>query len=435
MGQLNSLPVPNAQLEGIQSQWRYFIFIFITAAIFLIQHNPLISLQLMAGQENEINPLIEAVKGGTLTRQVGLSMLLLISIVFLISGKQNMIQTKGVLSCLILFYLFWASLSVLWADDMFLSLKRVIVLWILCFSAFAVARRFSVYEIISLTLFITGSFLVIGVGMEIFLGTFHPYAAGYRFAGTLHPNHQGDNCAILLLTVIASTRNHDRGKNYLLYTVSVIVLIFLVLTKSRTAVVSFIFGFLAFWFMVSSRNRKIGWILVVSWVSLILLLLFSDDFLKMLQHGILLGRADEESVYSLTGRIPLWEECLEYFWQRPLTGYGYNAFWTPQKIMEFSRSQGWGIIETHSAYLELLLCVGIVGLSLFLLIFFIGIKRLIVSYRTSFSTDYALLCSILVFSLANGFLESTIVNPEWPTLLNLTIFAYAGFLRLKDENS
>ena len=69
---------------------------------------------------------------------------------------------------------------------------------------------------------------------------------------------------------------------------------------------------------------------------------------------------------SLTGRIPLWSELMVSVEQHPLLGQGFGAFWTPANIDRVSADQGWGISAAHSAYVDVLLALGAVGLVLYL---------------------------------------------------------------------
>ena len=43
---------------------------------------------------------------------------------------------------------------------------------------------------------------------------------------------------------------------------------------------------------------------------------------------------------SLTGRMPIWTELMRYVDRRPLTGYGYESFWTAENIEDLSGYDG-----------------------------------------------------------------------------------------------
>src|SRR3546814_5554100 len=80
------------------------------------------------------------------------------------------------------------------------------------------------------------------------------------------------------------------------------------------------------------------------------------------QNAISLGREDPGSgdPTSLTGRVPLWSVLIEhYVSDRPLLGHGFQGFWTPRHIVEVSAYQDWAIVFAHSAYVDMLLDLGL----------------------------------------------------------------------------
>ena len=52
------------------------------------------------------------------------------------------------------------------------------------------------------------------------------------------------------------------------------------------------------------------------------------------------------------------------FAQRPLTGFGYEDFWTIARIDDISGDQGWPLSGAHSGYIESLLELGWIGATL-----------------------------------------------------------------------
>lgn len=145
-----------------------------------------------------------------------------------------------------------------------------------------------------------------------------------------------------------------------------------------------------------------------------------------MRQGVLLGRSGP-TTDTLTGRIPVWKDCLEYVSKRPFLGYGYNSFWTPSHIREISDSQGWGIRTAHSAYIELLLNVGYIGIITFCPIFILGIKQSVKFLNISRNTEYAFLCVLLVFCLLVSILESIIMYPAFLTFLSMVVLSRLGF--------
>ncbi len=69
---------------------------------------------------------------------------------------------------------------------------------------------------------------------------------------------------------------------------------------------------------------------------------------------------------TLTGRTQIWAAVLGQVAQRPLTGFGFAAFWNKTSVpaMVVAKQTGWVAPEAHNGWLDLLAQVGWVGLVL-----------------------------------------------------------------------
>ncbi|MEM9701550.1 MAG: O-antigen ligase family protein, partial [Planctomycetota bacterium] len=77
---------------------------------------------------------------------------------------------------------------------------------------------------------------------------------------------------------------------------------------------------------------------------------------------VLMGRG--EQVASLTGRSEIWEEVGRFQAKRPWLGWGFDSFWTPEHVEKVTENVGWGVRESHSAWLDVGLATGRLGLLL-----------------------------------------------------------------------
>jgi len=413
-------------LQKARTKLPWVTFLFLAAVFFVAEHDLFFSL--LEDFSRSADFMVKATIEGSLKRRIAFLSLGLFGAVSLMLQGRSRLKINGFLGWLILFYLVWAFSSLVWADNIALTFRRLVLFVMFLLGALAVAQRFSLRDIIFFFLLSTGFYLIIGIIAELALGTFRPFESGYRFAGTLHPNIQGINCSLLLLSGIAITWTAKRGRSFFAI-VAFVAAIFLVLTKSRTAFASAILALFAYWALASSIKRKLALILVVSLTFCLLLLLVGDEFFPAMRQGILLGREDP-TTYTLTGRIPLWNQCLEYVSKRPFLGYGYNSFWTPDHIRDISDEQGWGFSGAHSAYLGLLLNVGYIGMITFFFIFILGIKKSVKYFRISRNIGYALFCALLVFFLLDSILESVIIYPTFITFISIVVLACLGFQNL-----
>lgn len=420
-----------SQLQDDQRGLPWTIFFFLFIIIFFARPYELfIPPEVKEAMYSAPEVLVERLKHGNLPRRVALFSLGIFAIFSLIRKRLNRLRINGFLSWLIIFFLCWSVCSLIWADDVLLTLRRLVIFLLFSLGAFTVSMRFSLHEIVVFTFFGCALTLLIGTIDEIALGVFNPLEIEYRFAGAISFNSMGRNCAVLFFTSLIMANKVRHGK-YLYHIVGTVALIFLILTKSRMAFTgAFISGFV-YWILTSSKYKKISYTFLILFTGALLLLILSDDFINLGHKVALLGR-DGSSIETLTGRIPLWKECIEYFSERFFLGYGYHAFWTPKHIYAIGASLGYSPSHSHCAYLEMVLGVGIIGAMAFVLIIAIGIVRSYQLLKNSDNINYLFMLCMLVFALWTGLLNSSIFYQSIPTFVIFTILARLAFI---DERS
>jgi exopolysaccharide production protein ExoQ len=422
---------PTFVSKPIAPRLKWLTFIFLATVFFLIQHDLFISGRSAEAFTSPGQELVRAAIEGNLYRQLAFCSLGLFGAVSLSRGWRTRVRGTGWLGSLLLFLIAWSFLSVAWADDPYLSLRRFAAFAMLCVGAFACARRFTICDITQFVLFSSGTYLVIGIMAEIALGVFHPFSPGYRFAGTLHPNHQGINCVMLVLSSVVAARRLVHGRR-LLRAVALLGTVFLVLTGSRTAFAAAVVALLSYWAFLSSRTRA-TWLrsiiaaLVCTFIFLSTVLAGGNAVPSLIWRSVMLNRQESFAVTStFDGRTNLWNEGLHYAAERPLLGYGYGSFWTPDRISTFSDLLNMPVGEGHSAYLEILLTLGGVGLLVYLVLLIGGIWRSVTYYKASSDHAFAFLGAWLVFCLFQGVDESTNAYPTMMAFMTVVALSYLG---------
>jgi O-antigen ligase len=116
---------------------------------------------------------------------------------------------------------------------------------------------------------------------------------------------------------------------------------------------------------------------------------------------------------SFTGRTDIWQFALEHLAQRPITGYGFSAFWgTENVVYGMSQSFTWAsnATDAHNAYLNIALTVGVPGLLLVLV--WIILLPLVDFYRQSGDRNERLLAILFfrvwLFGIYASSFESTL---------------------------
>ena len=409
------------KLNKTKNHWGTYLFLIIMF-FFIDSH----SISISGRSNSDIDKDVSRAEDGSIDRRIGLLCLLGFSVYAIAKNKNKHIKIKG-MGWLIIIFLSWALYSLAWSDNFSITLRRIIVLLILFFISFAMTRHFSIQNFITWIFWATIGYAFLSLFSEIALLKFNPFSHEYRFAGTLHPNHQGINCGLLLISGVYLIGKGQKFKK-LIIAILIIAAILLFLTKSRTAFISTLMALGLFGVVRLSFKYKLAAILIAIILTCTLLLLVGDALFPAFQNAMMMGREQEtKNVYSLTGRVPLWKICFKYISKRPIQGYGYGAFWTEKTIREISASEKWTIGESHCAYIELALGLGLIGLFFYVCMLIGGAIQAGYKYKKSLNIDYLIFSLVLIFCIVDGVLESGIVFPGMLMFICISIFMYLGF--------
>ena len=137
------------------------------------------------------------------------------------------------------------------------------------------------------------------------------------------------------------------------------------LSGSKTALVAFINLLL-----LLPVYRALRWNYTIAVPFFIVLLLVGGSGIVLLLNDMetLLGALGKDA--TLTGRTDIWDIAIEMINQRPLLGYGYNAFWLGSESeysAYFWNFLDWEVPNAHNGFIDLGLDLGYLGISVFLL--------------------------------------------------------------------
>ena len=389
-----------------------------TIVYLIAEHHPHTSLYEDFGQPAAV--MAEDVLAGTPIRRGSALVLAAFGLVILVVRRGEKASVSGSLGALMGTLLAWSCASVLWSVDPMLTLRRLVLLWAMCLAGTAIAKNCTPSRITLWVLMSTALYLVLGILAEGALDSFAPTSPGYRFAGTLHPNSQGVNCGLLALAGLPMAME---GKRFRLPGMLIVwgALGFLTLTRSRASIASLLCAALVYGWLRSRRANinvalAAGAILAAALALALLLNSFSPFLLRSLQ----LGREDAD-VATLTGRMQLWTALLDEAARRPFLGHGYGAFWTDARILQVSHSIGWMASNAHSAYLDVLLHLGIVGLLCYVLVLTLAVGRAASCAIASGDRHVAIQAALVTFSLVHGVVESHAFSTTFATLVYITV--------------
>ncbi len=334
---------------------------------------------------------------------------------------------------LFLAFFAWVCCSFVWSDDPGLTLKRVVVATcVICGSA-GVARFLKPTEFIYVALITLTCFVTFSLMLDVKAGG-QPWLSSHRFGGTLHPNIQAAYCGVLALT--AFTAPSGFASRWITRGLTLYGMTMLYLTQSRTSFLALLIGMMMV-FLVR-LSKQVRWMTLFGFMSLGACALIAINTLSPGDKAALTGTAlmgRTEQAGSLTGRVPLWEELLTFAEKRPLTGYGYEAFWTPDRIADIAKSQQWTMQSAHNAYFEITLQLGFIGLVLALVTVFTSLNLTQTAFNRTRDAGYAFLYGLIAFGLANSLLESHFAKFKYPSTLALIglMMIYLYYPRTQDN--
>lgn len=381
------------------------------------------------GSEKTLNSVdvAEAIENGSISRPVGLIIFAGCGIFIFLRRRRIRFRINGLLGWLILSYVAWTIMSIAWADDSLLTLRRVGIFALFSLGILSFAQVLSIRNTITLTFLTCAATLLTAIVAELFHGTLDPFNSSWRLSGIMDPVALGWDCSLLAFAAFSLSR--DSRRSYVFYSLSAMALLFLLLTKSRTTLLTTILIITIWWFFSSYRSYGIKFVLVSIVLTCLVCLLINDQIGMFGRNVITFGRGEEaiESESTMTGRIPLWNECLRYAVEHPIGGYGYNAFLTPHRIKAISNRIGWVPTSCHSGYVETLMGLGLIGLGILVLMLMLALRRASVLARRK--REYTFVVAILTWLFLNLFTETNIITSFiFPTFLCGILLVNLGFI-------
>lgn len=110
---------------------------------------------------------------------------------------------------------------------------------------------------------------------------------------------------------------------------------------------------------------------------------------------------------TLTGRTVLWKFGLDHFWTHPLTGYGFQAFWSePSYTREYLRAYVDPRTSIfHNGYIEIIVALGLLGGGACIAIFAICLYRAACWYMSDATVTSAFFLFVMLFMAVASLVE------------------------------
>ncbi|MEE2024478.1 O-antigen ligase family protein [Alkalimonas mucilaginosa] len=357
--------------------------------------------------------------------------------------KQNVSELQKI--PLLLLFMGWCFLSIFWADHPAISVRRVALLLITVSTIFMLISCMTLDQtIICITRVLATLVIISLIAMPVLPGAVHTGAELFdtglegNWKGIfIHKNHAGP---ALMVAISLFLYQYYHKRSYVWLVLVFLAFIFLVFTKSKTSIAllmpSLMFGYLLYKTLHLKSFSNIVGIIYICILSLLFILRepIIDSFVSILDNP-----------EAFTGRATIWDIILraiqDHFW----FGIGYGSVWSVGEDMLVAEyAFGWvdwvfTLTHAHNGYLEVLISLGIIGLTLCLATFVIMpfFKAVSLSNSSVHPFMFLFFSSFLFFTLHN-MLETDFLNATDGRWFLILIFYFTLYLKgseLKQKRS
>ena len=357
---------------------------------------------------------------GNVLRQIGYALVFALAVVGMRPLKHP--ERLAVVPWPFWLALAWCWLSLAWALDPGVAVRRLVLTTIIIWSTFAVVRQLGIERTLlfvraALVAMLIVNFVTVlafpSIGLHDATSD-DPMLMG-NWRGLMgHKNQAGLVCALTILFFV-----YDRRKlpYALLAGVTLFSAVFLWFSASKTslglvfvaAAAGFGFAYAKARYVNRSAMSPTARNLILLAIALLLVPVIhfgvqSDWFLNYL--------ADPS---GLTGRTEIWAAMMRYYLNNPVFSAGYGSFWNignASPMLTFGKGWILGVSEGHNGYLDLLVTIGLPGLVLVLMATFVfPAQRLLATTRLPKATG-ALVAAVMLFCFMHNFTESSLFDRD-----------------------
>ncbi len=312
--------------------------------------------------------------------------------------------------------LFLIVCSFFWSTDRGQTTREIIRISAYFFIAASLTLRLRPREICFVLATMGLGSVICALSVEILTGNFRPWISDFRLKGSIHSNVLASHAMVTALVCFAFWRSSRRP--WILQTVLLAMLGVILLTKTRGALATSFVGMGTIFF--AGKSLRSGLLalslLMTAWsLAALLYVVAGSEAQNRVQGALLMGRS--EGATTLTGRVPLWKELWRQSRDHRWIGYGYGAFWTTDQMQKLERKLQWYPGHSHSAYMQTMLDVGLIGLMLFLALALACLGRARNLIRAAKDPAYYFVVGFLTAGFVDGLVEVSFVYPRGLGLL------------------
>jgi O-antigen ligase len=318
--------------------------------------------------------LLDPIGDGNFLNQALTTLLTLALAAFVLTRNPGMLLKA--LSPILAVTLIWFAFSAAFSPNPGLAARRLVLATFIIFQAVAFvllplgrdhfSRLLAAGSLIVLALCYFGVLFLPQLSIHQLSDVAEPDLAGNWRGFLSHKNGAGAGMAVLIFIGIFVVRTYDRLVGSLIIALAAIFLIFTE-SKSPLRLLPLVLtaSFAIMWLRQPSMKIAAAAALPLA----ICLLTIGSVTLEPIQQVVGALLSDP----TFTGREEIWRFATDHISQRPVLGFGFQAFWgTSALLSDWSYFDSWGYraSDAHNGYLNIAVMTGIVGLVLSMLLIF-----------------------------------------------------------------
>jgi O-antigen ligase len=311
---------------------------------------------------------IEAAAEGNLVGQI-LALLLTGSLAAFAFANRLRLVVKAVTPILVLVFL-WFACSAVFSAHTALSARRLVLASLVIFQAAMFillpqdrthfARLLTIGAFVVLVLCYAGVIFAPELSIHQANDIAEPQLAGNWRGFFAHKNGAGASMGILIIVGIYIFRSLSALPGSLIVALAAVFLLF---TESKSPMTLLPLALVVSFVFVRLRRPTAKFVVAFSVPAIIGVLTIGSVQFDAVNALVTKLMSDP----TFTGRNDIWEFTLGHIAQRPIFGFGYQAFWgTSELVNSWTWLESWGYraSDAHNGYLNIAVTTGLVGLAL-----------------------------------------------------------------------
>ncbi|MGF1568339.1 MAG: O-antigen ligase family protein [Nodosilinea sp.] len=336
-------------------------------------------------------------------------------------------------------------LSCLWSVYPDLTLRRSLALAETTIFATYLASRFTLKEQFKLLTWTLGISMVINIMLTLGLPSSAIESGKHvgAWRGAIENKNYFGRLMALCTLVFGIAEPESRRHNALLKVGFCLSLVLLILSSSKTALVSIVY----LWLVLLPIYKSTQWNFRIATV-------FQSIFFLIMGCGLVLIASNLDSIatvfgrdLTLTGRTGIWLAVFTKLQEQPLLGYGYYGFWNrldgPSRDVIEAVGNNYIVPHSHNGFLELALATGILGVATFAISFLLVCRKSITQiYLGKEHTRNFWPVLYLSFLMIYNLTENTLVSHNsvfWVIYVSLALSNFSSYpgkcYQKRDENA